>query len=168
LDLEDSAQQFAHFFIFIKQYFVTDQRGYSSIAHFVADEYLAQQPDLILFNSTVTKIDYQQGLVALLVRLHAGLADNDFSDTLVRFTHGFLCVVMAQNGPTLSAKYVITTFSAAVINNAFASNSLFSPPMPVKTVTAFDQVGFGTYMKIFFKFPYIFWVCQHDPICRPC
>ena len=70
--------------------------------------------------------------------------------------------VTLSDGTVLTGSFILTTFSAGVVNNAFASSSLFSPPLPQLKVDAFAQVGMGVYMKVFFQFPYIFWDRSRD------
>lgn len=114
------------------RYFITDPRGYSAVADYVAQPFLSEDPKRVMLNKTVTSIAYDP-------QKDAGV------------------FVETADGCTLKAQRAIVTFSSSVINYAVRTSTLFSPPLPVWKADAYSRVGNGVYTKIFCKYAFRFW-----------
>ncbi|KAI0063017.1 amine oxidase [Artomyces pyxidatus] len=101
-----------------------DQRGFKHLIQAEAAEFLT--PEQVVLNATVKSIKYSNSGVAV---------------TLV-------------NGTTVTADYVITTFSLGVLQN---DDVEFDPPLPDWKVEAVQSMTMATYTKIFLQFPHDFW-----------
>jgi polyamine oxidase len=56
-----------------------------------------------------------------------------------------------------TARRVISTFSAGVTNENIRRGTLFSPALPEWKRAALQKTSMATYMKIFMRFPRVFW-----------
>ncbi|KLO11670.1 amine oxidase [Schizopora paradoxa] len=101
-----------------------DQRGFKTIIQAEAAEFL--KPSQLMLNSTVKTIEYSTSGVK----------------------------VTLTNGKTLSADYVLVTFSVGVLQNSDVS---FSPALPDWKQEAIQSITMATYTKIFLQFPDVFW-----------
>ncbi|KAI3919449.1 hypothetical protein MKW98_030160 [Papaver atlanticum] len=113
-------------------YFVADSRGYESVVHYVAKEFLTtnkageiKDPRLML-NKVVTEIHYS----------------------------GKGIIVKSEDGGVYKAEYVMVSTSIGVLQTDLIS---FVPPLPDWKLLALDQFDLSVYTKIFIKFPYKFW-----------
>jgi polyamine oxidase len=113
------------------RFFVSDERGFAAVARALA----APFADRVLFGANVTRIDSARGRVEL------------------------------ADGRAFTSPYVLCTFSSGVVNRAIAASSspaapadlVFTTPLPAWKVDAFASMPMGNYVKVFFRFPYIFW-----------
>lgn len=101
-----------------------DQRGFKTIIQAEAAEFLTEAQ--VMLNSTVTNITY--------------------SDSGVNVT--------LTDGTTLSADYVLVTFSVGVLQN---DDVTFIPALPDWKQEAIQSITMATYTKIFIQFPENFW-----------
>ncbi|KAH7882158.1 hypothetical protein F5I97DRAFT_1931880 [Phlebopus sp. FC_14] len=101
-----------------------DQRGFVHIVQAEAAEFL--QPQQVIFNQTVNLIEYSDDGVT----------------------------VKTTGGMTFTADYVLTTFSAGVLQN---DDVVFQPPLPDWKVEAINSIEMATYTKIFLQFNETFW-----------
>ncbi|EIW76696.1 amine oxidase [Coniophora puteana RWD-64-598 SS2] len=101
-----------------------DQRGYKVIIQHEAEQFV--QPQQVLLNSTVKTIAYNDTGVA----------------------------VTTTDGATLTADYVICTFSVGVLQH---QDVIFKPALPAWKEEAINSVRMATYTKIFLQFPEHFW-----------
>jgi polyamine oxidase len=67
-----------------------------------------------------------------------------------------------ESGRVLTARRVISTFSAGVTNEHISSGTLFSPALPAWKTVALQKTSMVTYMKIFLRFPRVFWDVEPD------
>ncbi|KAI0698247.1 amine oxidase [Cytidiella melzeri] len=113
------------FFTFSEQNAMSvDRRGFKTILQSEARSFMRE--DQVLLNSTVSVVSY--------------------SETGVQVT--------LTDGRTLSAEYVICTFSLGVLQH---NDVLFEPPLPMWKREAIHSMTMGVYTKIFLQFPYKFW-----------
>ncbi|MCL7023107.1 hypothetical protein MKW94_022667 [Papaver nudicaule] len=113
-------------------YFVADPRGYESVVHYIAKQFLTtnkageiNDPRLLL-NKAVTEIHYS----------------------------GSGVTVKTQDGGVYNAGYVMVSASIGVLQTDLIS---FVPPLPDWKLLAIYQFDLSVYTKIFIKFPYKFW-----------
>ncbi|XP_026409866.1 polyamine oxidase-like [Papaver somniferum] len=113
-------------------YFVADSRGYESVVHYVANQFLTTDkagditdPRLVL-NKAVTKIQYSKSGV----------------------------VVKTEDGSVYKAKYVMVSASIGVLQTNLID---FVPDLPAWKLLAIYQFDMSIYTKIFLNFPYKFW-----------
>ena len=113
------------------RFFVSDERGFAAVARALA----APFADRVLFGANVTRIDSASGRVEL------------------------------ADGRAFTSPYVLCTFSSGVVNLAIAASAnpaapadlVFATALPAWKVGAYASMPLGNYVKVFFKFPYIFW-----------
>ena len=109
--------------------FVVDPRGLKVLLEEETKDFL--QPQQILFNTTVSNINY---------------GDNSVN-------------VTASNSDgtqyTIEAEYVIITFSVGVLQSD--AETLFTPSLPDWKTESIQAFSMSTYTKIFLSFPYKFW-----------
>ncbi|KAI0063014.1 amine oxidase [Artomyces pyxidatus] len=101
-----------------------DQRGFKHIIQAEAAEFLTDEQ--VMLNATVKSIKYS--------KIGASV-------TLV-------------DGTTMTADYVISTFSLGVLQQ---DDVVFEPALPEWKVEAIQSMTMGTYTKIFLQFPEKFW-----------
>lgn len=101
-----------------------DQRGYKVIIQHEAKEFI--QPQQLLLNHTVKAIAYNDTSVA----------------------------VTTTDGTTLTADYIICTFSVGVLQH---NDVIFKPALPAWKEEAIKSVRMATYTKMFLQFPEHFW-----------
>ncbi|PSR86941.1 hypothetical protein PHLCEN_2v5289 [Hermanssonia centrifuga] len=101
-----------------------DPRGFKSFLQSEADTFLEEEQ--VRLNSTVSVISYTEGGVR----------------------------VALTDGQTLTADYVICTFSLGVLQH---QDVQFQPPLPLWKREAIHSMNMGVYTKIFLQFPYKFW-----------
>ncbi|RZC72584.1 hypothetical protein C5167_048066 [Papaver somniferum] len=113
-------------------YFVADSRGYESVVHYVAKQFLTTDeagdivdPRLVL-NKAVTEIQYSKSGV----------------------------VVKTEDGSVYEAEYVMVSASIGVLQTTLID---FVPDLPAWKLLAIYQFDMSIYTKIFLKFPYKFW-----------
>ncbi|RZC57036.1 hypothetical protein C5167_004339 [Papaver somniferum] len=113
-------------------YFVADSRGYESVVHYVAKQFLTTDkagnitdPRLVL-NKAVREIQYSQSGV----------------------------VVKTEDGSVYKADYVMVSASIGVLQTNLID---FVPDLPAWKLLAIYQFDMSIYTKIFLKFPYKFW-----------
>ncbi|KAI9511355.1 amine oxidase [Russula earlei] len=102
----------------------TDQRGFASILQSEAAEFLSEEQ--VLLNATVKAIKYSNDGVS----------------------------VSLSDGTSLSADYVLVTFSLGVLQH---NDVLFEPALPRWKSEAIHGMSMGIYTKIFLQFPEKFW-----------
>jgi len=122
------------------RFFVTDPRGYSAVAEYVASPLEGKTPPAranqdkwggyVMFNKTVTSIDG---------------------------SHGDSVRVHTTDGAVFKAKYAIVTFSSGVVNHGIKSKTLFHPPLPSWKADAYAKTQNGIYTKIFLRYELKFW-----------
>ena len=119
-------------------YLITDQRGFASIVHCVAQGI----EDKIMLGTNVTKISWSDECVC------ADVTNN---------TH--------EN--TICGKYGIVTFSIGVLQEWIKSDYLkFNPQISTKKQEAINSISMGYYLKIFIDFPRRFWTKNVDYILQ--
>ncbi|KAI3911779.1 hypothetical protein MKW92_028109 [Papaver armeniacum] len=113
-------------------YFIADSRGYESVVHYVAKQFLTTNeagdivdPRLVL-NKAVTEIQYSKSGV----------------------------IVKAEDGSVYEAEYVMVSASIGVLQTTLID---FVPDLPAWKLLAIYQFDMSIYTKIFLKFPYKFW-----------
>ncbi|CAL4933136.1 unnamed protein product [Urochloa decumbens] len=113
-------------------YFVADQRGYESVVHYIAGQYLETDglgaivdPRLML-NKAVQEITYSEDCVT----------------------------VKTEDGWLYEAEYVMVSVSLGVLQSNLIT---FSPPLPEWKTFSLYQFDMAVYTKIFLKFPKRFW-----------
>lgn len=113
-------------------YFVADQRGYETVVHFVANQFLRTTKDgtivdpRLLLNKVVRVIEHSPGGVT----------------------------VKTEDGSTYKADYVIVSVSLGVLQSKLLQ---FVPKLPEWKILAIYEFDMAIYTKIFLKFPYSFW-----------
>ena len=119
-------------------YLITDQRGFASIVHCVAQGI----EDKIMLGTNVTKISWSDECVC------ADVTINNQEDTIC-------------------GKYGIVTFSIGVLQEWIESNSSkFNPQISTEKQEAINSISMGYYLKIFIDFPRRFWTKNVDYILR--
>ncbi|CAN1179762.1 Polyamine oxidase 1 [Linum perenne] len=120
-----------------KTYFVADPRGFQSIVHYIAHQFLSHHhghqliiddPRLKL-NQVVTEINYCKNGVR----------------------------VKTEDGCEYHAKYAIVSVSLGVLQSNFIQ---FIPDLPEWKEQAVKEFDMGTFTKIFLRFPHKFWPSQ--------
>ncbi|KAK6922177.1 Amine oxidase [Dillenia turbinata] len=113
-------------------YFVADSRGYETVVHYVAQQYLTTDkagnitdPRLLL-NKPVVEIRYSQSGV----------------------------IVKTEDGSVYRADYVMVSASIGVLQTNLIK---FEPDLPKWKILAMYQFDMAVYTKIFLKFPSKFW-----------
>ncbi|GBE87489.1 hypothetical protein BKA93DRAFT_895621 [Sparassis latifolia] len=101
-----------------------DQRGFKYFIQAEAAEFLL--PSQVMYDATVQNITYSSDGVE----------------------------VALLDGTTLSADYVLCTFSLGVLQN---DDVVFNPPLPDWKQEAIQSMVMATYTKIFLQFPQNFW-----------
>ncbi|KAJ7617861.1 amine oxidase [Roridomyces roridus] len=101
-----------------------DQRGFKHLIQAESEKFL--QPEQVLLNATVRRIAYSPERV----------------------------VVTLADGTSISADYVISTFSLGVLQN---DDVLFRPALPMWKMEAIHSMTMATYTKIFLQFDEKFW-----------
>ncbi|KAI3873412.1 hypothetical protein MKW98_008064 [Papaver atlanticum] len=113
-------------------YFVADSRGYESVVHYVAKQFLTTDKDgditdpRLVLNKAVTKIQYSKSGV----------------------------MVKTEDGSVYKAEYVMVSASIGVLQTNLID---FVPDLPAWKLLAIYQFDMSIYTKIFLKFPYKFW-----------
>ncbi|KAF8378293.1 hypothetical protein HHK36_029632 [Tetracentron sinense] len=113
-------------------YFVGDSKGYESVVHHIAKQFLTTDDngnitDLrVKLNKVVTEINYKADGV----------------------------VVTTEDGSTYEADYVMVSVSIGVLQTKLIN---FVPILPPWKILALYKLDMGVYTKIFLKFPYKFW-----------
>ncbi|KAI3850669.1 hypothetical protein MKW98_030729 [Papaver atlanticum] len=113
-------------------YFVADSRGYESVVHYVAKQFLTTNKagDIIdprlKLNKAVTEIQYSRSGV----------------------------VVKTEDGSVYKAAYVMVSASVGVLQTKLIN---FVPDLPAWKLLAIYQFDMSVYTKIFLKFPHKFW-----------
>ncbi|CAO2819091.1 unnamed protein product [Amaranthus hypochondriacus] len=113
-------------------YFVADSRGFESLVHLIAKQYLSYKNGAIndprlKFNQVVREIEQTKGGV-----------------TLIR----------TEDGKQYQSKLVIVSASLGVLQSDLIS---FKPQLPLWKRRAIQEFSIGIYTKIFLKFPHAFW-----------
>lgn len=111
-------------------YLAIDQRGYITLLHGQASEFLQKNDPRLLLNTIVEKIDYVDNI------------------------HNNSVTITNKDGTCIRADYVINTFSLGVLKS---TDVTFTPPLPAWKQHAIDTFEMGTYTKIFLQFPKPFW-----------
>ncbi|XP_042498769.1 polyamine oxidase 6-like [Macadamia integrifolia] len=113
-------------------YFVADPRGYESVVHFVAKQFLTTNNASLItdprlkLNKVVREIRYSRSGV----------------------------IVKTEDGSIYRAGYVMVSTSIGVLQTKLIN---FQPDLPSWKIMAMYQFDMSIYTKIFLKFPYKFW-----------
>ncbi|KAI3879699.1 hypothetical protein MKX03_036556 [Papaver bracteatum] len=113
-------------------YFVADSRGYESVVHYVANQFLTTNKDgdiidpRLKLNKAVTEIQYSSSGV----------------------------VVKTEDGSVYKAAYVMVSASVGVLQAKLIN---FVPDLPAWKILAIHTFDMSVYTKIFLKFPHKFW-----------
>ncbi|CBI28517.3 hypothetical protein VitviT2T_000721 [Vitis vinifera] len=113
-------------------YFVGDSRGYESVVHYVAKQFLTTNKDgqitdpRLLLNKAVVQITYSPSGV----------------------------IIKTEDGSVYRAEYVMLSPSIGVLQSTLID---FKPDLPPWKILAIYQFDMAVYTKIFLKFPYKFW-----------
>ncbi|KAJ9708940.1 hypothetical protein PVL29_000769 [Vitis rotundifolia] len=113
-------------------YFVADPRGYESVVHYVAQQFLTTNA---AGQITDPRLQLKK-VVTEISRSPRGVA------------------VKTEDGLVHRADYVIVSVSLGVLQNNLIK---FHPSLPQWKILALDQFNMAIYTKIFLKFPYKFW-----------
>ncbi|CAN0890270.1 Polyamine oxidase 6 [Linum grandiflorum] len=114
-----------------KTYFVADPRGFHSIVHYIAKQFLSHNhlaiddPRLKL-NQVVREIDYNENGVR----------------------------VKTEDGSEYHAKHAVVSVSLGVLQSNLIQ---FTPNLPKWKAQAVKEFDMGTFTKIFLRFPHKFW-----------
>ncbi|KAK6931060.1 Amine oxidase [Dillenia turbinata] len=115
-----------------KNYFVADSRGFESVVHYVAQQYLTTNKigDIsdkrLLLNKTVIKLNYSESGVT----------------------------VETEDNTKYTADYVMISVSIGVLQTNLIK---FEPDLPEWKILAMYKFDMAVYTKIFLKFPSKFW-----------
>ncbi|OVA07597.1 Flavin amine oxidase [Macleaya cordata] len=113
-------------------YFVADPKGYESVVHYVAKQFLKTNKDgqvtdpRLKLNKVVTEIRYSRSGV----------------------------IVKTEDGSVYTAGYVMVSASIGVLQTNLIN---FEPDLPAWKLLAIYQFDMSVYTKIFLKFPHKFW-----------
>ncbi|ESR59050.1 polyamine oxidase 1 [Citrus sinensis] len=112
-------------------YFVADPRGFESVVHSVAKQFLSHGHQVIRdprlkLNKVVRNISYSKDKVT----------------------------VKTEDGSVYQANYAIVSVSIGVLQSDFIE---FTPNLPLWKKLAINNFNMAIYTKIFMKFPYKFW-----------
>ncbi|KAL0921713.1 hypothetical protein M5K25_008813 [Dendrobium thyrsiflorum] len=113
-------------------YFVADQRGYETVVHNVANQFLKTSKDgtivdpRLILNKVVRVIEHSPRGVT----------------------------VKTEDGSVYKADYVIVSVSLGVLQSKLIE---FVPKLPEWKILAIYEFDMAIYTKIFIKFPYSFW-----------
>uniref|UniRef100_A0A0E0M0H1 Amine oxidase domain-containing protein n=1 Tax=Oryza punctata TaxID=4537 RepID=A0A0E0M0H1_ORYPU len=114
-------------------YFVADQRGYESVVHYLAGQYL--------------NADDKSGNIAdARLKLNKVVREISYSSTGV--------TVKTEDNSTYQADYVMVSASLGVLQSDLIQ---FKPQLPAWKILAIYQFDMAVYTKIFVKFPKKFW-----------
>ncbi|KAJ4978599.1 hypothetical protein NE237_009379 [Protea cynaroides] len=113
------------------QYFVADGRGYASVVHYTATQFLSSKLGIITdprlkLNKVVRAVNYSKNAVT----------------------------VQTEDGSICHAKSAIVSVSLGVLQSNLIEFKPDLPPWKILALYEFDMTRFG---KIFLKFPYKFW-----------
>ncbi|KAF9587439.1 hypothetical protein IFM89_002620 [Coptis chinensis] len=113
-------------------YFVADPRGYESVVHLVAQEFL--------------QVDKSGVITDPRLKLNKAVIEIRHSRSGV--------IVKTEDGSVYRAGYVMVSASVGVLQTNLIN---FEPDLPTWKIMAIYQFDMGIYTKIFLKFPYKFW-----------
>ena len=119
-------------------YFVTDQRGYSSVVDCIAEGFPKAN---IRLGHTVSYINYNDDCVC----------------ASVLYTNG--------TERTMCGTYGVATFSVGVLKD-FVNRSLFDPQLSTSKLNFIKSIHMAYYLKIFVSFPTTFWNPNVEYIIR--
>jgi polyamine oxidase len=114
-------------------FFVSDQRGYSTVVKGLADDYLTpnyRSDSRLHLREVVKKIEWNECCVCATVETDAGV------------------------NRTYCGKTAIHTFSLGTLQ---AHTVDFVPPLPEEKSLAINVLDMGYFLKIYVEFPYSFW-----------
>ncbi|CAI0398704.1 unnamed protein product [Linum tenue] len=114
-------------------YFVSDPRGFETVVHHVADQFLDKRDPRLKVNQVTNK----QKMVAREI---------SYSKKGV--------TVMTEDGSIFQARYAIVSVSLGVLQSNLIS---FKPELPKWKRRAVNGFNMGNFTKIFLKFPTKFW-----------
>ncbi|GAV75224.1 Amino_oxidase domain-containing protein [Cephalotus follicularis] len=113
------------------EYFVADQRGFESVVHYIAKQFL----------------DYKDGLLRdPRVKLNKVVREISYSKSGA--------TLKTEDGSVYNAKHVIVSVSIGVLQSSLIK---FIPEFPQWKALAIESFDMAIYTKIFMKFPYKFW-----------
>ncbi|KAL9419326.1 hypothetical protein AB3S75_037144 [Citrus x aurantiifolia] len=112
-------------------YFVADPRGFETVVHYTANQFLSHNNNKITdprlkLKKTVRKINQSKNKV----------------------------IITTEDGSVYHANYVIVTVSVGVLQSDLIE---FAPRLPLWKKLAINNFDMAIYTKIFMKFPYKFW-----------
>ncbi|BAF24924.2 Os09g0368200 [Oryza sativa Japonica Group] len=113
-------------------YFVADQRGYESVVHHLAGQYL--------------NADKSGNIADARLKLNKVVREISYSSTGV--------TVKTEDNSTYQADYVMVSASLGVLQSDLIQ---FKPQLPSWKILAIYQFDMAVYTKIFVKFPKKFW-----------
>ena len=119
-------------------FFVTDQRGYSSVVDCIAE---GLSKDSIRLGHTVNSISYNDDCVC------ASVTKSDGTER------------------TMCGTYGVATFSVGVLKD-FANKSLFDPQLSAGKLNFIHSISMAHHLKIFVSFPEAFWNTNKQFVVR--